>query len=235
MTYHSSASVSLLVRIILSAASMPNTLLIRSLFRCISGDSSLAPLDLIHKAPYTVSRQQTQIGYSSRELVQYSNNQKVEIAQYQDFRRCSLRKSIRISLLLLFDIRNIAYLGICCLIEFISRLITIMNHCCLVCDEAATRVCVHPNCDSIPFLCTGTCKNDQNMAVKVHTHEGVNDFKPYDETIHKLSQIADRGYGKYLNEMRKRINMLKDGLENIMTKLEDELNKNRRKLTKRAM
>lgn len=54
-----------------------------------------------------------------------------------------------------------------------------MNRLCLVCNEAATRVCKHPECGQNPYFCNGPCTNGASEIV--HTHNSVMDFISIDD------------------------------------------------------
>ena len=64
-----------------------------------------------------------------------------------------------------------------------------MIHSCLVCDRPATRRCHFEECHLIPFICGGKCKDDQNKAELIHTHNGKTYFSSYGDTINAAVSV----------------------------------------------
>ena len=60
---------------------------------------------------------------------------------------------------------------------------------CLVCDRPAVRVCVHPKCDKKPFLCGDKCKDKEDLAISVHTHDNRTQLITVEEMMQKVSRV----------------------------------------------
>ena len=75
------------------------------------------------------------------------------------------------------------------------------NPLCLICDRPAARVCIHPKCDQRPFLCGGKCKDQQDLALQLHTHDGQTELIPLEEMLAKVSKIQDPTQYEHLNSI----------------------------------
>ena len=106
---------------------------------------------------------------------------------------------------------------------------------CFLCDQPVTRVCVHPGChETSPFLCEGECK--RNSAVVLHTHNGYTRFIPYDLMIQKIKEVAQTGnHGQHLESVKKRAQVIKDTLDSIVKKHEEEMNSLELRVTKETL
>ena len=103
---------------------------------------------------------------------------------------------------------------------------------CFLCGQPVTRVCVHPGCQqTTPFLCGGECK--RNSAVKLHTHNGETSFIPYDFMTQKIKEVAQTGnHAQHLESVKKRAQIIKDTLDSMVKKYEEEMNKLELRVTK---
>ena len=94
-----------------------------------------------------------------------------------------------------------------------------MNPVCCVCDQPATYICRHPDCDQPPYLCAGPCI--KGASEKLHTHNKTKDIISIKEFMIILEEINDPSsvHNEYIEKMKKRANILKDSFNAEIDKM----------------
>lgn len=82
-----------------------------------------------------------------------------------------------------------------------------------MCERPATRVCRHPDCEELPFFCSGPCVKEASE--KLHIHNKQIDFISIEDLNNKVEEIRGKTdphvlHKEYLDSLKKRAIILKE-------------------------